>query len=141
MSDAEPAEEWIGCCGEPVATHGRTDEAAPGQDQSADKAVESEENWAEALDGLISWAIAQGDEAVEQIYAYLEQRWEEGRARPSHDLLPGWSRTTIHRSMPYRGRGRDEACSELRRRLRLHHGLMPRPLGAERPSRHRRMSG
>jgi hypothetical protein len=144
MSGTEPAEERIGGCDEPVATQGRPGETAAGggQDRPDDNApLESEENWAGLLDWLISWALAQGDEAVDQIYTYLEQRSAENRARPSHDLLPGWSRTSIHRSLPYRGRGRDEACSELRRRLRSHHGLMPRPLGAERPPRNRRMSG
>ena len=144
MSDTEPAEERIGGCDEPVATRGRPDETVPadGRDRPADHAApESEENWAGVLDRLISWAFAQGDEAVDQIYAYLQEHSGENRPRPSHDLLPGWSRTTIGRSLPYRGRGRDEACSELRRRLRAHHGLMPRPLGAERPPRNRRMSG
>jgi hypothetical protein len=120
MPDADPAQQQAGTGGEP--------------------AVESSDDWA-ALDRLISWAIAQGDAAVDEICRYLTQRLNERRAQAAHELLPDWARTYSRRSVPYRGRGRDQACSQLRRRLRAHHGDAQRPIGAERPPRLRRTSG
>jgi len=120
MPDADPAQQQAGAGREP--------------------AVESSDDWA-ALDRLISWAIAQGDAAVDEICRYFTQRLNARRAQAIHELLPDWARTYSRRSLPYRGRGRDQACLQLRRRLRAHHGDAPRPIGAERPPRLRRMPG
>jgi hypothetical protein len=102
-------------------------------------AVESTADWSLVLDRLIDWAVAQGDAAADQIYSYLVQRSTERRPRRSHDLIPD-SEAGYVRQMPYRGRGQDEACSSLRRRLRSQHGCI-RPSGNRRPPRQRRISG
>lgn len=103
--------------------------------------VESTADWSLMLDRLISWAVAQGDAAVDQIQNYLVQRSAERRPRRSHDLIPGSAAGNVRQSTPYRGRGRDQACSSLRRRLRSQHGCICRPAGSRRPPRQCRRSG
>jgi plasmid stabilization system protein ParE len=103
--------------------------------------VESTADWSLVLDRLINWAVSQGDAAVDQIYDYLVQRSADRQPRRSHDLIPGSVGRHPRRSTPYRGRGRDQACSSLRRRLRSGHGCIPRPPGSRRPPRQRRISG
>jgi plasmid stabilization system protein ParE len=103
--------------------------------------VESTADWSLVLDRLISWAVSQGDAAVDQIYDYLVRRSAEQQPRRSHDLIPGSASGYARRSTPYRGRGQDQACSSLRRRLRSRHGCIARPPGTRRPPRQRRISG
>jgi hypothetical protein len=87
-------------------------------------------DWTKVIDGLIGWAIAQADAAVDEICAYFADR-------PAG--IRGWQRDYPGESFPYRGRGKDHDCSALRRRLRAHHGWGPRPMGAVRPPRRRRL--
>jgi len=103
--------------------------------------VESTAEWSLVLDRLISWAVAQGDAAVDQIQSYLVQRSTERQPRRSHDLIPGSEAGNVRQSTPFRGRGHDQACSSLRRRLRSQHGCTVRPPGNRRPPRHRRLPG
>ena len=103
--------------------------------------VESTADWSLVLDRLINWAVAQGDAAVDQIHDYLVQRSTERRPRRSHDLIPDGEAGNVRQATPYRGRGHDQACSSLRRRLRSQHGCITRPPGSRRPPRQRRMSG
>jgi hypothetical protein len=103
--------------------------------------VDSTAEWSQVLDRLISWAVAQGDAAVDQIHDYLIQRSTQRRPRRSHDLIPGSEAGNVRQSTPYRGRGHDQACSSLRRRLRSQHGCTSRPPGNRRPPRHRRLPG
>jgi len=103
--------------------------------------VESTAEWSLVLDRLIGWAVAQGDAAVDQIQSYLVQRATERRPRRSHDLIPDSEAGSVRQSTPYRGRGHDQACSSLRRRLRSQRGCTARPPGNRRPPRQRRMPG
>lgn len=100
--------------------------------------VSPDGDWRATVEQIIGWAVDRGDRAVDDLVAYLDERTVRGRARSAHELASGWTGDPAHRAQPYRGRGQDQACSALRRRLRSQHGCLPRPLGSGRPPRRRR---
>jgi hypothetical protein len=138
MSDPHPAEEQISACGEQPSNgqQAAADGAGPAdrESEAAGRGAASpwqgfEPDWTEVIDDLIGWAMARAEPAVDEICAYLAER---PPVRPWQGDYPG-------ESFPYLGRGHDQACSALRRRLRSQQGWAPRPMGARRPPRSRRV--
>ncbi|HTZ42669.1 MAG TPA: hypothetical protein VMB79_02315 [Jatrophihabitans sp.] len=90
---------------------------------------------ATVLDRLIAWALRQGDADADRITAYFESR---AAARTG----PRWAATYRREELPFRGRGKDKACSATLRRLRAHHGCASqRPAGTGRPPTLPRLPG
>lgn len=124
MSDGQPAEGSIGACGEQPGSNAARQDLEPDELDELDEFDEPD-----MLDGLISWAIARADAALDEICAYLAER----------PATRGWLGKYPGESSPFRGRGQDEACSALLRRLRSQRGWGRRPRGAVRPPRLRRL--
>jgi hypothetical protein len=149
MSEPYPAEEQDAACGEQLSMRpladadGSAGPAAPdtaAHEPAAEEPADlgaaseasqqgSETDGAEVVDGLIAQAIATADAAVDDICAYLADR----------PPIRGWQREYPGESFPYLGRGYDQVCSALRRRLRSRQGWAPRRMGAVRPPRRRRV--
>lgn len=144
MSDPHLAEEPVDACGEQSrvrqlanaddgggsAAQETVDQQAAGRGSASTGSRQASAlAWAEVMDSLIGWAIARADAAVDEICAYLADR---PPIRP-------WQGKYPREAFPFRGRGHDEVCSAMRRRLRLRQAWTPRPMGTVRPPRRRRV--
>jgi hypothetical protein len=143
MSDPHPAEEPVDVCDEQPRRRqladadvgGRAARKTAGQEPADQGPVSAGTRqgsglaWAEFMDSLIDWAVARADAALDELCEFLADR---PPIRP-------WQGEYPNESFPYLGRGHDQACSALRRRLRSQQAWAARPMGAVRPPRRRRV--